>query len=84
MVDGERQLFFVRERCCGAKKKEEEEKKREKKSGKRARGKWKRKSVQVTQNMDDDKQNKKNSNANPFFFALKDANGCYPSPGRPP
>ena len=33
LVDGERQLFFVRERCCGAKKKEE--KKREKKSGKK-------------------------------------------------
>ena len=35
LVDGERQLFFVRERCLRRKKKEEEEKKREKKSGKK-------------------------------------------------
>ena len=34
LVDGERQLFFVRERCCGAKKKKRK-KKREKKSGKK-------------------------------------------------
>ena len=34
LVDGERQLFFVRERCLRRKKKEEE-KKREKKSGKK-------------------------------------------------
>ena len=35
LVDGERQLFFVRERCCGAKKKKRMKKKREKKSGKK-------------------------------------------------
>ena len=99
LVDGERQLFFVRERCCGAKKKEEEEKKKRKKEreedGRAKRGKrgkregkggkggafW---SQQKNMYDDDDDENKKNSNANPFFFALKDANGCYPSPGRPP
>mgnify|MGYP004110656443 CR=1 FL=1 len=67
--------------------KKKEEKKREKKSGKSKRKKEKEErshKIVVTQNMDDDKQNKKNSNANPFFFALKDANGCYPPPGRPP
>ena len=39
LVDGERQLFFVRERCCGAKKKKRMKKKEKKRAGRR----WKSK-----------------------------------------
>ena len=43
LVDGERQLFFVRERCCGAKKKRRRKKKEKERAGRSEKSKKRKK-----------------------------------------